>query len=124
MDLLDSDAAILEMVRSRVLTPELLTLPELHAQLATEVREFAAEMREFAAKTDARLSKVEDEIVVMRGDIDRMSGKIDRTESSVGHLKGFFVETTARNKEDSIALQVGTEGSESSVSHAPARSQT
>ena len=107
VDLLDSDPAILEMVRSRVLTPELLALPELHAQLAAEVREFAAEMREFAAKTDARLSKVKDEIVVMRGDIDRMSGKIDRTESSVGHLKGFFVETTARNKEDSIALQVG-----------------
>ncbi|MCY3637862.1 MAG: hypothetical protein OXG80_02065, partial [Chloroflexi bacterium] len=91
VDLLDSDPAILEMARSRVLTPELLALPELHAQLAAEVREFAAEMREFAAKTDARLSKVKDEIVVMRGDIDRMSGKIDRTESSVGHLKGFFV---------------------------------
>ncbi|MXY47339.1 MAG: hypothetical protein F4Y44_10255 [Chloroflexi bacterium] len=112
--LLDSDPAILEMVRSRVLTPELLALPELHVQLAAEVREFVSEMREFAARTDARLSKVEDEIVVMRGDmnqmrgdIDRMSGKIDRTESSIGHLKGFFVETTVRNREDSIALQVG-----------------
>ena len=114
VDLLDSDPAILEMVRSRVLTPELLALPELHAQLAAEVREFSADMREFAARTDARLSKVEDEIVVMRGemnqmrgDIDRMSGKIDRTESSIGHLKGYFVETAARNREDSIALQVG-----------------
>ena len=128
VDLLDSDPAILEMVRSRVLTPELLALPELHAQLAAEVREFSADMREFAARTDARLSKVEEEIVVMRGemnqmrgdmnqmrgdinqmrgDIDRMSGKIDRTESSIGHLKGYFVETAARNREDSIALQVG-----------------
>lgn len=121
VDLLDSDPAILEMVRSRVLTPELLALPELHAQLAAEVRElsaemreFVAEMREFTAQTDARLSKVENEIIVMRGDmqqmrgdIDRVSGKLDRTESSIGHLKGFFVETTARNREDSIAFQVG-----------------
>lgn len=70
VDLLDSDPAILEMVRSRVLTPALLALPELHAQLTAEVREFAAEMREFktdmrefTAHTDARLSKVEDAIV-------------------------------------------------------------
>ena len=94
--------------------PSCWRCPELHAQFVAETREFAAETREFAAQTNARLSKVEDEITDMRGDIDQMRGdmgrmnrKIDRTASSIGHLKGIFVETTARNREDAIALQVG-----------------
>ena len=107
VEVMDSDPAIWEMVRSRVLTPELLALPELHAQ-------FAAEVREFAAQTNARLSRVEDEIVGLRGDVDHMRGemdkmnvKIDSLESSIGHIKGSFVENTTRKREDSIALQVG-----------------
>lgn len=107
VEVMDSDPAIWEMVRSRVLTPELLALPELHAQFAAEVREFSAEMREFAAQTNARLSRVEDEIVSMRGEMLRMNVKIDSMESSIGHIKGSFVENATRKREDSIALQVG-----------------
>ena len=100
VELLDSDPAILEMVRSRVLTPELLALPETHAQ-------FVAEMREFAAQTNVRLSGVENAIISMRENMVRMSDKMDRMESSIGHIKGNFVENTTRKREDSIALQVG-----------------
>ena len=88
VDLLDSAPAILEMVRSRILTSELLALPELHAQFVAEMREFAAQTNARFGDLDNRLAGVEHEVVSLRGDMVRMNGKMDRMESSIGHLKG------------------------------------
>ena len=107
MRILDENPEWLEEVRSRVLTRELLDLPDRVTQLSErvaqlsdrltqlseEVSAFAVEMRAFAAKTDRRF--------------DLVDKRFDRMENSIGRMKGAYAEGRVSRQADIIADQMG-----------------
>ena len=59
LQLLDEKPEWVDALRTRLLTPELIELPEQIAQLAAEVRNLAAEVKSFIAATNQRFNHLE-----------------------------------------------------------------
>ena len=92
IEILDRRPDLLEALRQRVLTRELLELPEKFAAFAAktdafadEMRAFTNEMRAFADETRGRLDRVE-------GRLDRSDSRFDRVEGRLGNLEGWRYE--------------------------------
>ena len=58
---------MLEALRSRILTQELLNLPQAHAEFVAEMRGFIAEMREFVAATNRNFQRLSNDFGNFRG---------------------------------------------------------
>lgn len=91
--ILDEDPQLLEALRARLLTRELLALPAAHAALVAETRGFAAEMREFAAATNRRFEAIElrmdrmsEDIAELRHDVTRLDEKVTGLDERVTRL--------------------------------------
>ena len=107
IQILDENPHWLEALRARLLTRELLELPQRHAEFValaeqrhTEFIEFTAlaeqrytEFGEFAAATNSRFDKLESGQVAIRNDI--------------GMLKGEFTEVATLKFADDIAIELG-----------------
>lgn len=100
MRILDENPEWLGEMRSRLLTSELLEMPDKLAQLSDrvtqlskDVQTLAAEMSAFAAKTDRRF--------------DLMDRRFDRMENSIGRMKGAYAEGRVSRQADIIAEQMG-----------------
>ncbi len=114
MRVLDENPEWLEAMRSRLLSRELLELPDRFTQLSErvaqlsdrltqlseEVSAFAVEMRAFAAKTDRRFDIIDKRF-------DRMDRRFDRMETSIGRMKGAYAEGRVSRQADIIAEQMG-----------------
>ena len=86
MRILDDHPEWLEAMRMRLLTRELIEMPQ--------------RLAEFAASTNERLEKVE-------GRLDRVEVRLDRLADDVGNLKGAHAKSVAISEADVIAESVG-----------------
>jgi len=77
--ILDKRPDLLEALRQRILTRELLELPEKFAA-------FAAETRDRFDRVEGRLDRVE-------GRLDQVEGRLNRVEGRLGNMEGWQYET-------------------------------
>ena len=93
IQLLDDNPHWVEALRARLLTRELIELPEKFAR--------------FVEATDQRFERIEDRLD--RGDerMGRIEGRLDRLTDDVGILKGAHARTTALQQADMIAEEMG-----------------
>ena len=132
---LDENPEWLEELRSRLLTRELLELPDRFAQLHAEVnalstrvnalsmetRAFAAEMKAFAAEMKAFVAEMNQFATEMRAFVaatdrrfelmearmDTMDKRSDRMEGNIGMLKGAYAESRVARQANLIARDMG-----------------
>ncbi len=93
MRILDDHPEWLEAMRMRLLTRELIEMPQ--------------RLAEFAASTNERLEKVEGRLDRVEGRLDRVEGRLDRLTDDVGNLKGAHAKSVAIEEADVIAESVG-----------------
>ena len=110
MQTLDENPALLEAVRSRVLTRELLELPEQHARLAERVDRIEEQLAQLVERVD-RLTERVDQLTAAVTD---MNQRLERVELGVNRLRddfGTFRSEVATNaalrNSAAIALDVG-----------------
>ena len=119
--ILDDDPQLLEALRARLLTQELLALPAAHAAFVAEMHsfvaethEFVAEMHEFVAATNRRFEAIElrldgmsEDIAELRQDVTRIDRRVVRLSNDFGVFRGSYAENAARKSVDTIAIRVG-----------------
>ena len=119
--LLDDNPHWVEALRARLLTRELIELPEKFARFveATDQRFDRIEDRlggveDRLDKGDERMGRIEDRLEGVedrldRGDerMGRIEGRLDRLTDDVGILKGAHARTTALQQADMIAEEMG-----------------
>lgn len=86
--ILDRRPDLLEALRQRVLTRELLELPEKFAAFAAETRERFDRLEGRADQTDGRLDRVDGRLDRVEGRLDRVEGRLGRVEGRLGRVEG------------------------------------
>ncbi len=84
---LDENPQWAEALRARLLTRELLELPETVAALAATVAELSREFREFAKTTGDRLSSLEEGQQELRADVTELRADVTELRADVNELK-------------------------------------
>ena len=129
LQLLDEKPEWVDALRTRLLTPELIELPEQIAQLAAEVRNLAAEVKSFIAATNQRFDHLEQRFddssaesnqrfdrLEQRFDdssaennqrFDRLENRMQSLQDDVGVLKGAHARSAALREASSIAREMG-----------------
>lgn len=74
LDFLDSNPEYLHDLRVRLLSPELIALPEQFAQLVNIVAELSAEFKAFAEATNRRLTALEGDVQTLKDDVATLKG--------------------------------------------------
>ena len=87
-------------MRARLLTPELLELPEKVAQLAAEVRSLAAQVNSLAAEVKSFIEATNQRF-------DRLEQRVQSLQDDVGILKGAHARSAALGEAISIAREMG-----------------
>lgn len=112
--ILDDDPQLLEALRARLLTQELLALPAAHAAFVAEMREFAAEMNQFVAATnrrfeaiEVRLDRLEEKVTGLDEKVTGLDRRVIRLGNDFGVFRGSYAENAARKSVDTIAIHVG-----------------
>ena len=85
---LDQDPELLEQVRARILTRELLQLPETVAQLARLQQETAERLASFQQETAEQFARTNERL-------DTLTGSVQRIEGTLGNLTGSAYENRA-----------------------------
>ena len=113
---LDEDPEFRQRVRRRILSAELIELPERLAELAqqfaafashvnefiteqrlrnirqeefnTEMRQFVEEQRDVNARVDGRLDQMDERLDRVDGQLDRMDGRLDRMDGRLDRMDG------------------------------------
>ena len=96
LDFLDSNPEYLHDLRVRLLSPELIALPEQFAQLTNIVAELTAEFKAFAEATNRRLTSLEDDVQVLKTDVQELKTDVQALKDDVATLKGSDTERRAR----------------------------
>ena len=106
LDFLDSNPEYLQDMRTRLLMPDLVALPEQFAQLVGLVTELSASFHDFAAATDRRLTSIETDVGVLKTDVGTLKEDVGTLKTDVSALK----EDVGTLKTDVSALKedVGT----------------
>ena len=112
--LLDENPEWLEALRARLLTRELLELPQTVANLTAEVAALSAEVRAFTAATNARFDRVDARFDRVDARFDRVETRLDRVESGIqslrndmGPLKAGHARSAAERNAAAIADDLG-----------------
>ncbi len=87
LDFLDSNPEYLHDLRVRLLSPELIALPEQFAQLVNIVAELTAEFKAFAEATNRRLKSLEDDVQVLKTDVQELKTDVQVLKTDVQELK-------------------------------------
>ena len=87
LDFLDSNPEYLHDMRTRLLMPDLIALPEQFAQLVGLVTELSASFHDFAAATDRRLTSLETSVGVLKTDVSTLKEDVGTLKADVGTLK-------------------------------------
>ena len=74
LDFLDSNPEYLQDMRTRLLLPDLIALPEQFAQLVGLVTELSASFHDFAAATDRRLTSLETNLASLQTNVASLNG--------------------------------------------------
>ncbi len=86
MQILDENPEWLEAMRARLLTRELLELPEKLTQLAARVDTLAAKMDRFVEATNQRFDRLETKVDGLETKVDGLETRVDRLETKVDDL--------------------------------------
>ena len=97
LDFLDSNPEYLQDMRTRLLMPDLIALPEQFAQLVNLVAELSASFHDFAAATDRRLTSIETDVGTLKTDVGTL-------KTNVASLNGSDLENRARLNILNIAM--------------------
>ena len=113
LDFLDSNPEYLQDMRTRLLMPDLVALPEQFAQLVGLVTELSASFHDFAAATDRRLTSIETDVGVLKTDVGTLKEDVGTLKTDVGTLKedvGTLKTDVGTLKEDvgTLKIDVGT----------------
>ena len=113
LDFLDSNPEYLQDMRTRLLMPDLVALPEQFAQLVGLVTELSASFHDFAAATDRRLTSIETDVGVLKTDVGTLKEDVGTLKTDVGTLKedvGTLKIDVGTLKEDvgTLKIDVGT----------------
>ena len=87
LDFLDSNPEYLHDLRVRLLSPELIALPEQFAQLVNIVAELSAEFKAFAEATNRRLTTLEGDVQTLKTDVQELKADVQRLDTDVQGLK-------------------------------------
>ena len=87
LDFLDSNPEYLQDMRTRLLLPDLIALPEQFAQLVGLVTDLSASFHDFAAATDRRLTSIETDVGVLKTDVSTLKEDVGTLKTDVGTLK-------------------------------------
>ena len=74
LDFLDSNPEYLQDMRTRLLMPDLIALPEQFAQLVGLVTELSASFQAFAETTDRRLTSLEANVASLQTNVASLNG--------------------------------------------------
>ena len=74
LEFLDSNPEYLHDMRVRLLSPELIALPEQFAQLVGVVAELSSKLDAFAEATDRRLNALEADVGTLKADVGTLKG--------------------------------------------------
>ena len=91
LEVLDANPELMEALRARILTRELLELPRVVADLAASQIRLENTLREFMVATNARLDSLENTVVVIRRDLGDMKVSVDE-------IRGRHVEMDLQRK--------------------------
>ena len=89
---LDENPEWVEALRTRLLTPDLLNLPEKFAQFAAEMNSFVAEMNSFAAETNKFIAETSKFIAETNKFIAETSKFIAETNKFIAKMNSFVAE--------------------------------
>ena len=113
----DENPEWLEALRARILTHELLEMPERLAQLTADVHALTARVDALAVSLNALTVRVDalavrmDELVVtsakMDARIDRLEGRVTRIEHDLGQLRAGHARSMAERFAPLIAYELG-----------------
>ena len=87
LDFLDSNPEYLQDMRTRLLMPDLVALPEQFAQLVGLVTELSASFHDFAAATDRRLTSIETDVGVLKTGVGTLKEDVGTLKTDVSALK-------------------------------------
>ena len=103
MRILDENPEWLEEMRSRLLTRELLEMPDKLAELSDRLTQLSNEVRAFAAKTERRFDLIDRRFDLIDRRFDLMDKRFDRMENSIGRMKAAYAERRVLRQADIIA---------------------
>ena len=117
MQTLDENPHLMEAVRSRILTRELLELPQIVARLAERVDQITGQLATLTERVDQltervdqlteRVDQIVEQMAQLTGRVDRMAEQMERLRDDVGVLKGFATDGLAQRIAPAIALAMG-----------------
>lgn len=89
--LLDEDERFLTLVRNKILTKELLELPQRFAEYAAETDKKIAALIQNAEATNRRLDAIESDVSTLKSDVSTL-------KNDVGEVKGVSLENKLQNR--------------------------
>ena len=104
LDFLDSYPEYLQDMRTRLLLPDLIALPEQFAQLVGLVTELSASFQAFAAATDRRMDALEDHAAETNRRLTSLDTNVASLQTNVASLNGSDLENRARLNILNIAM--------------------
>ncbi len=111
IQLLDENPQWTEAMRARLLTRELIELPEKFTQFAVEMNSFVAEVKSFIEATNRRFESLEQyldqSIEATNRRFDTLENRVKSIQDDVGILKGAHARSAALREATSIARDIG-----------------
>ena len=104
LDFLDSNPEYLQDMRTRLLMPDLIALPEQFAQLVGLVTELSASFQAFAETTDRRLTSLEANVASLQTNVASLQTNVASLQTNVASLNGSDLENRARLNILNIAM--------------------
>ena len=109
LEALRNDHEFLQQVRQRVLTTDLLELPERFAAFASMVTSFIEAQREINARVDRHLGRVDAHLARVDEHLGRVDTRLQQITDDLGDLKGHVAGRVLRENADDIAEHLGFE---------------
>ncbi len=116
MQTLDENPHLMEAVRSRILTRELLELPQLFTRLTERVDQVEGQLAQLTERVDRlaeRVEQVEEQLARLTDQVaqltERMDGRFNRLADDLTWLKDVGAATIAEKQAMSIAEDLGLE---------------
>ena len=103
LDFLDSNPEYLHDMRVRLLTPDLIALPEQFAQMVATLAELTERFTAFAEATGQRLTGIEQDLATLKEDVATIKEDVGTLKEDVATIKedvGTLKEDVATIKED------------------------
>ena len=104
LDFLDSNPEYLQDMRTRLLLPDLIALPEQFARLVGLVTELSASFQAFAEATDRRMDALEDHAAETNRRLTSLDTNVASLQTNVASLNGSDLENRARLNILNIAM--------------------